>query len=164
MLGIILTIVMIIAVIVIVYPLYVHIVGTQYAQDMSNVFGAKDINQVDKFLNQSTVIAIKREDALKFDEILYEDSREYIKKMIKSEKFDSLDSYGHIGELDNKYKSRQRVEVHWSISEVGMVDTTVYLKRKFIFWYSIERIEISDRDGYFKKMFLGENMECFTSK
>ena len=109
MLRMMLTIVIIIAIIVKVYPLYVHVVGTQYAQNMSNVFGSKDINKVDRFLNKSTMIVIKSEDRLALDEILYKDSREHIKEMIGSENFRTVGSYGHISELDNKYKSRQRV-------------------------------------------------------
>lgn len=143
---------------VLVYPWYVHVVGTRYAKDISNVFSSGDISQVDKFLNKSTVIAVRdrnAEDKDIFDEILYEDSRQYIKKEIESENFYVGSSYGYIG-YDSRYASHQTVGIYWAIGKNRMVDVKMYLKRKCIFWYSIERIEILESDGYCKRMFLGE--------
>jgi|GEM_PF-4572911 len=140
------------------YPMYVHIVGTQYAKRISTVFNSKDINKIDKFLEKSTIIAIITEKTI--CEISYEEAREYIKVAIEDEKFESRSSYGHIGGEDNKYESRQEVGIFWSLAEIGSVEISMYLKRKFIFWYTIERIEIyHDRDGYCQKMFMGENIE-----
>ena len=140
-----------------VYPLYVHIVGTQYAKNIAIIFGSKDINQVDKFLEKSTIIVIVTGETVY--EISYEDAREHIKKAIEAENFESGDSYGNIvgGEFE-KYKSQQEVGIYWPLYEIGMVDVWLHLERKYIFWYTIERIEINDIDEYCKKMFMGEDV------
>lgn len=145
-----------------VYPWYVHWVGGKYAQQFSVVLDSHDMEQYDKFFSEDTIFELNGK------QIKYIDAKENMQKM---QSFTSRGSYGHLDEwfdfeeyIMNNIRKEYNVSLMLPISDyqngedivqVGIIEGEMVLKRKWIFFFDIEKVTFDYDKVGFLEQFLG---------
>lgn len=149
-------IVLIVAFIGAVYPLYVHWVAGNYTKKFAIILNSHDMKQYDKFFSKDTVFELNGE------EIEYSKARENMEKV---QKFSCGSSYGNESLVTNVYFEKEfdvglmlpiaEYDNGEDIVKVGMLEADIILERKWIFFFSIKNVIFDyDNEGFLEN-FLG---------
>lgn len=149
-------IILIVAFICAVYPLYVHWVAGNYTKKFAVVLNSHDIKQYDKFFFKDTVFELNGE------EIEYSKARENMEKV---QEFSCGSSYGNESLVTNVYfKKEYDVGLMLPIIDynngkgfatLGILEADITLERRWIFFFRIKKVSFYDDKEGFLENFLG---------
>ena len=152
-----------------IYPLYIKWIAGNYAKKFSDVLNSHDMEMYDNFFSKDTIFEFESSGR----QIKYIDAK---KNMEKMQAFTSKGSYGHLEEwfdfkefIMNAIRKEYCVYLRLPISdyqngenivEVGIIEGEMILKRKWMFFFDIEKVtfyvsDTDDDDIEFLEDFLG---------
>ena len=142
-----------------IYPIYIKCIAGNYARKFADVLNSHDVEKYDVFFSEDTVFELNGK------EIKYVDAKENMEKV---QAFTSRYSYGHLDEwfdfkelIVNTYiRKEYTVSLMLPISDYQdgeniFIEGEMILKRKWIFFFDIERVTFYDDKEGFLKDFLG---------
>lgn len=132
-----------------VYILFLNRVDTRYAVDFSNVFSTYDINSIDNYLTDKTIIKCNKKRAT------YAELRNNVELACTEKKYHFDSSYGH---GNNKFKNNiQEVTVYLfgklNNESIGEVNILMNLKKTGFFKFEISSLECNE--AIFEYLFYG---------
>ncbi|MCM1049480.1 MAG: hypothetical protein NC433_13770 [Clostridiales bacterium] len=147
---------LIVALLCVIYPLYVHGVEGNYTKKFAVVLNSHDMRQYDKFFSKDTVFELNGE------EVEYSKAREAMEKV---QKFSCGSSYGDLGEFTDVYLQKEyefglmlpvsEYDNGKDIVKIGMLEADIIMERKFLFFFSIKKVIFYyDKEGFLEN-FLG---------
>ena len=129
--------------------LFVNRIDTKYAVDFSNVFSTYDINRIDSYLTNETVIICNNKYAK------YAELRKNVKVACKERKYQFESSYGH---GNNKFKNNVQeitVYLYGKLNEQNLNEVNVLMCLKKTGWFKYEIVSLECDDDIFEYLFYG---------